>query len=128
MSPGKIGGEAIVMACTDFYFLFCDGMLQRRLNEVELVGVAERMIIAYSAVILNDEDSVQVDMLRNRRKPGGLTSRHDFNVFTPERRDKFILQVPIGTVHILNVVESEFGHEPVLEGVKRTLNPAFPLG
>ena len=58
MSAGKIDGEPIAMACTDFYFLVCDGMLQRRLNEVELVGVAERMIIAYSAVILNDADIV----------------------------------------------------------------------
>ncbi len=61
MPPREIGDKPIIMSSTDFYFLVCDGMLQRRLNEVELIAITERVVAAYFAVILDDEDIIQID-------------------------------------------------------------------
>ncbi len=102
-------------------------MPKRRLNEVELVAVAERMITSYFAVILYDANIVQADVLRNRSKLGLSAPGNDLNLVTPERGNKDLLQVPIGAVHIMNVVQPELGYQPVLEGVKRALDPAFSL-
>ena len=118
MSPGEVSRKPNLIRGTDFNFLFGDGVFQGRLNEVERVAIAERMIVAYFAIILNDEDIVQVDRLRNRRKLGVCASGDDLDVLASERWNKRLQQVSIGTAHILNVVQSEFGHKPILEGVK----------
>ena len=68
LSTRKIGSESLGMIRTDFNFLLCDRMFQRRLDEVKLVSVAERMVVAYFSIFLHDAHIVQVYVFRSRGK------------------------------------------------------------
>jgi len=78
MTACKVSVKALVLASTDFDFLFRDGVLQRRFNEVTSIAVAKRMITAYLAVVLYDASLPQGDFFEpatNWLKVGQTISR-----------------------------------------------------
>jgi len=69
------------------------------LNKIELVPIAERVVVSYFAVFLHDKSGIKINVLRHWRKFRKTFLRLNSYLCPPERRDKHILKIAVGRAH-----------------------------